>query len=84
MRKIIELEDYFPTGEVTAQIILPWNNGRGVDTSRISKRRPAVVVAKAGAVGGAEGAKPGGASRPKRAPAKAAAGGAAPAQPAAS
>lgn len=37
MRKIIELDDYFPTGEVTAQIILPWNNGRGVDTSRISK-----------------------------------------------
>lgn len=37
MRKIIELDDYFPTGEVTAQIILPWNNGRGVDTSRVSK-----------------------------------------------
>lgn len=37
MRKIIELDDYFPTGEVTAQVILPWNNGRGVDTTRISK-----------------------------------------------
>lgn len=37
MKKIIELDDYFPTGEVTAQIILPWNGGRSVDTSRVSK-----------------------------------------------
>lgn len=37
MRKIIELDEAFPTGEPTVQIILPWNNGRSVDTSRVSK-----------------------------------------------
>lgn len=37
MKKIIELDDYFPTGEPTVQIILPWNNGRSVDTSRVTK-----------------------------------------------
>ncbi len=37
MRKIIELDEAFPTGEPTVQIILPWNNGRSIDTSRVSK-----------------------------------------------
>ena len=37
MKKIIELDDHFPTGETTAQIILPWNGGRSTDTSRVSK-----------------------------------------------
>jgi hypothetical protein len=37
VRKIIELDEYFATGEPTVQVILPWNNGRSVDTSRISK-----------------------------------------------
>jgi hypothetical protein len=38
MKKIIELDDYFPkTGELTVQVILPWNHGRSVDTSRVSK-----------------------------------------------
>lgn len=37
MRKIIELDDHFPTGEPTVQVILPWDNGRGIDTSRVSK-----------------------------------------------
>ncbi len=37
MKKLIELDEFFPTGEMTAQAILPWNNGRSVDTSRVSK-----------------------------------------------
>lgn len=37
MKKIIELDDYFPTGEPTVQAVLTWNNGRSVDTSRITK-----------------------------------------------
>lgn len=37
MKKIIELDDYFPTGEPTVQTVLTWNNGRSVDTSRITK-----------------------------------------------
>jgi hypothetical protein len=37
VRKIIELDEFFPTGEATVQVILPWNNGRSVDTSRVSK-----------------------------------------------
>lgn len=37
MKKIIELDEYFPTGEPTVQVILPWNNGRSIDTSRVSK-----------------------------------------------
>lgn len=37
MRKLIELDEFFPTGEATVQVILPWNNGRSVDTSRVSK-----------------------------------------------
>lgn len=37
MRKIIELDEFFATGEPTAQVILPWNGGRSVDTSRVSK-----------------------------------------------
>lgn len=37
MKKLIELPEFFPTGELTAQIILPWNGGRSVDTSRITK-----------------------------------------------
>lgn len=36
MRKIIELDDFFATGEATVQPILPWGSGR-IDTSRISK-----------------------------------------------
>lgn len=37
MRKIIELDDYFPkTGETTVQLVLPWGGGRQ-DTSRITK-----------------------------------------------
>lgn len=37
MKKIIELDDFFPTGEPTVQTVLSWNNGRSVDTSRITK-----------------------------------------------
>ncbi len=37
MKKRIELDEYFPTGEATVQVILPWNNGRSIDTSRVSK-----------------------------------------------
>jgi hypothetical protein len=37
MKKIIELDDYFPTGEATVQTVLTYNNGRSVDTSRITK-----------------------------------------------
>lgn len=36
MRKIIELDDQFFTGEITVQPILPWGSGR-IDTSRITK-----------------------------------------------
>lgn len=36
MKKIIELDDMFFTGETTVQPILPWGSGR-VDTSRITK-----------------------------------------------
>lgn len=36
MRKIIELDDFFATGEMTVQPVLPWGAGR-VDTSRITK-----------------------------------------------
>lgn len=36
MRKIIELDDYFATGEITVQPVLPWGSGR-VDTTRITK-----------------------------------------------
>lgn len=36
MRKIIELDDYFATGEMTVQPVLPWGSGR-IDTSRITK-----------------------------------------------
>ena len=36
MRKIIELDDTFFTGETTVQPILPWGSGR-IDTSRITK-----------------------------------------------
>ena len=43
MKKIIELDDYFPTGEPTVQVILPWNNGRSVDTSRVSKYASAAL-----------------------------------------
>lgn len=37
MKKIIELDDYFPTGEPTVQTVLTFNNDRSVDTSRVSK-----------------------------------------------
>jgi hypothetical protein len=37
VRKIIELDEYFPTGEATIQPILLWGNGRRIDTSRVSK-----------------------------------------------
>lgn len=37
MRKIIELDEFFPTGEATVQPILLWGNGRRVDTSRVTK-----------------------------------------------
>ena len=37
MKKVIELDDYFPTGEPTVQTVLTWNNGRSVDTSRVTK-----------------------------------------------
>lgn len=43
MKKIIELDDYFATGEPTVQIILPWNNGRSVDTGRVSKYASAAL-----------------------------------------
>jgi len=36
MRKLIELDEYFPTGEATVQPVLIWGGGR-VDTSRITK-----------------------------------------------
>lgn len=36
MRKIIELDDFFATGEMTVQPVLPWGAGR-VDVSRITK-----------------------------------------------
>ena len=36
MRKLIELDEYFPTGEATVQPVLLWSGGR-VDTSRITK-----------------------------------------------
>jgi hypothetical protein len=36
VKKIIELDDFFATGENTVQPILPWGSGR-VDTSRITK-----------------------------------------------
>lgn len=36
MRKLIELGEYFPTGEATVQPVLMWGGGR-VDTSRITK-----------------------------------------------
>lgn len=37
MRKVIELDEYFPTGESTVQPILLWGNSRRVDTTRVSK-----------------------------------------------
>jgi hypothetical protein len=37
VKKIIELDDYFPTGEATVQPVLVWNGGKSVDTSRITK-----------------------------------------------
>jgi hypothetical protein len=37
MRKIIELDEYFPTGEMTIQPVLLWGNGRRIDTSRVTK-----------------------------------------------
>lgn len=37
MKKIIELDDHFATGEPTVQSVLVWNHGRSVDTSRITK-----------------------------------------------
>ena len=43
MKKIIELDDYFPTGEPTVQTVLTWNNGRSVDTSRITKYASAAL-----------------------------------------
>jgi hypothetical protein len=36
MKKIIELDDFFSTGENTVQPVLPWGSGR-VDTTRITK-----------------------------------------------
>lgn len=36
MKKIIELDDFFATGETTVQPILPWGSGR-IDTTRITK-----------------------------------------------
>lgn len=36
MRKIIELDDHFPTGELTLQLVLPLRNGR-FDTGRVTK-----------------------------------------------
>jgi hypothetical protein len=43
VKKIIELDDYFPTGEPTVQTVLTWNNGRSVDTSRITKYASAAL-----------------------------------------
>jgi hypothetical protein len=43
VKKIIELDDYFPTGEPSVQIILPWNNGRSIDTSRVTKYASAAL-----------------------------------------
>jgi hypothetical protein len=43
MKKIIELDDYFPTGEPTVQTVLTWNNGRRVDTSRVTKYASAAL-----------------------------------------
>lgn len=37
MRKIIELDEYFPTGELSVQPVLLYNGGRSIDASRISK-----------------------------------------------
>lgn len=44
MRKIIELDEYFPkTGELTVQPILLWGSGRRVDTSRVTKHASEAV-----------------------------------------
>lgn len=37
MRKLIELDEFFPTGEATVQPVLLWGSGRHIDTSRITK-----------------------------------------------
>ena len=37
MRKIIELDEFFPTGELSVQPILLWGSGRRIDTSRVTK-----------------------------------------------
>lgn len=37
MKKVIELDEYFPTGESSVQPILLWGSGRRVDTTRVSK-----------------------------------------------
>lgn len=37
MKKLIELDEYFPTGEATVQPILIWGSGSRIDTSRVTK-----------------------------------------------
>jgi len=37
VRKLIELDEYFPTGELSVQPVLLFNNNRSVDVSRVSK-----------------------------------------------
>lgn len=37
MKKLIELDEFFPTGEATVQPVLLWGNGRRIDTTRVSK-----------------------------------------------
>jgi hypothetical protein len=37
VRKIIELDEFFPTGELSVQPILLWRSGRSIDTSRVTK-----------------------------------------------
>lgn len=43
MKKLIELDEFFPTGELTVQPILVWNSGRSYDTTRVTKYASAAL-----------------------------------------